>query len=250
MTTLIWLDLPPRDGAGQMAMDMGMLDVAMAHGHEIVRLYRWDRPTVSFGANESALRHWDRGAMERAGLAAVRRPTGGRAVWHDPEDLTYSWAGPSGGPVGVRERYRRIHELIAGAISRNASLAPPPARLPGLSAGACFDVPVGGEVLLGRRKIVGSAQVTIGAGLLQHGAVAREDRAAALAPFRIGGEPAADAGPEDPLPPGGELAAMIAERWLAEGAEPLDDPGIMAEVTTTARQHLVRFSDPEWTWRR
>lgn len=251
MRTLLWLDLPPRDAARQMALDRGALDVALRHDVAIFRLYCWRKSTISFGANESALKHWNRAAIEQAGLDTVRRPTGGRAVWHATDDLTYSWLGPSGGPGGVRERYREIHRLLAGAISREAALAAPPARLPGLAAGACFDVPVGGEVLLEGRKVIGSAQAAIGAGLLQHGAVAREDRSARLAPFRTGGSNGVQSdGSTTILPPVSDLAVMILARWADDGAVPLDDPDMITEICTAADGHLDHFSDPAWTWRR
>ncbi len=251
MTTLIWLDLPPRDAAEQMALDRGMLDVALRHEVVLVRLYCWRRDTISFGANESALRHWNRSTIDQAGLATVRRPTGGRAVWHATDDLTYSWAGLSGGHAGVRERYREVHRLLAEAISPEAALAGSPARLPGLAAGACFDVPVGGEVLLEGRKVIGSAQAAIGAGLLQHGAVAREDRSSLLAPFRTGSAPSVQSpGNATILPPVSDLAQMILTRWADDGAVPLDDPGMLAELHAAAGGHLDHFSDPAWTWRR
>ncbi len=251
MRTLLWCDLPPRGASEQMALDRGMLDVALRHDVAIFRLYCWLNPTISFGANESALRHWNRPAIEQAGLDTVRRPTGGRAVWHATDDLTYSWVGPSSGPGGVRERYREIHRLLAGAISREAALAASPPRLPGLAAGACFDVPVGGEVLLEGRKVIGSAQAVIGAGLLQHGAVAREDRSVRLAPFRTsGGRGVQPDGNARILPPVSDLADMILARWADDGAVTLEDPELITELRSATDGHLDHFSDPAWTWRR
>ena len=92
--TFIWDDRVPREGAVQMAHDETLQSRAATDGTVVLRLYRWNRDTVSFGANEAAARHWSRTALEADAVPCVRRPTGGRAVWHAADDLTYAWTGP------------------------------------------------------------------------------------------------------------------------------------------------------------
>lgn len=248
--TAVWLDDVPRDAAEQMALDEALL-LAAEEGVHCLRLYRWSSDSVSFGANESARTTWEREALESAGVPCVRRPTGGRAVWHAAEDLTYAWTGPLTSLGGVRLAYATLHRRLAAALAPlelRATLAERPERLPGLAPGGCFDVPVGGEVLVAGRKAIGSAQLVRRGGLLQHGAIALSDRTERLYRFRRSAQ--APATPStDSLPEGDRLAAAIEAWWGSGGAL-----GATAELTRAAcgaSLHLVpHYRDPEWTWRR
>jgi len=53
--------------------------------------------------------------IARRGLDAVRRPTGGRAVWHEHE-VTYAVAAPLAAFGSLRNAYHTIHERIAAAL--------------------------------------------------------------------------------------------------------------------------------------
>lgn len=163
-----------RPGAENMAIDQALLEEADRSGAAFLRLYRWDPPCLSFGRNEPAAERYDRAAIERRGIAAVRRPTGGRAVWHEHE-VTYAVAAPIATFGSLRERYRTIHLRLAAALRSlgvDATLAfdRPPVR-PSAHPAPCFSSPVGGEVLVGGRKVIGSAQVRRGAAFLQHGSI-------------------------------------------------------------------------------
>jgi lipoate-protein ligase A len=97
VTALTWqlvTDPVGRPGPENMAIDQALLD-EVDRGGEVsyLRLYRWNPPCLSFGRNEPALARYDRAEIERLGLDVVRRPTGGRAVWHDDE-VTYAVAAP------------------------------------------------------------------------------------------------------------------------------------------------------------
>ncbi|MES2124733.1 MAG: hypothetical protein V4503_08620 [Gemmatimonadota bacterium] len=249
---LIWSDLAPRPGWEQMALDQTMLERAALDGTALLRLYRWSRDTISFGMNEPALRHWDRARLLDGGPPLVRRPTGGRAVWHAASDLTYAWTAPAHRIGTARETYHLVHRTLASALRRlgvPAELAPDPARLPGLRRGACFENAVGGEVIVQGVKVIGSAQLVSGGGLLQHGEISLGDRLAPLAVFRAGEASAPAAGQWPSLPGPEAIADAIAAEWLAGGAEPAAQ-----ELTTwaerTSVQHAERYRDPAWTWRR
>lgn len=170
MTYYLWSSPLPRPGWLNMAIDVMLLERAEA-GERWVRLYAWE-PTLSFGRHEPVERRYDSAAIAALGLAVVRRPTGGRAVWH-ADELTYAIAAPTEelGSLGVA--YRRVHEWLRDAVrslGAEAELAPSgrPARV---DAGACFASSAGGEVVVGGRKVVGSAQLRQGAALLQHGSI-------------------------------------------------------------------------------
>src|ERR1043166_8422879 len=84
---------PPRPGWANMAVDAALLAPAAAGGAAVVPLYRWEPHCLSFGRHEPALRRYDGELVRTMGLDCVRRPTGGRAVWHARE-LTHSVAAP------------------------------------------------------------------------------------------------------------------------------------------------------------
>jgi lipoate-protein ligase A len=172
-TWQLMLDPAGRSGAANMAIDAELLADAAASGRAVLRLYRFAPPCLSLGRNEPAARY-DRAAIARLGIDVVRRPTGGRAVWHE-HDVTYAVAAPIATFGGLRAAYAAIHTRLAAALralGAAATLAPdrPMARAPGRS-GACFASAVGGEVVAGGRKLVGSAQVRRRAALLQHGSI-------------------------------------------------------------------------------
>ena len=251
MTELHWLDLAPRPAAEQMAIDTAMVAVAEREGVELLRLYRWLGDSVSFGANESAMRHWNRRGLEAEQVACVRRPTGGRAVWHGSADLTYAWTGPAESPVDVRRIYRDLHERLAAAIARpdrSVELAMAGGHA-GLGPGACFDVPVGGEVLVDGRKAIGSAQRVYGKRLLQHGAIAVRDRQQLLARFRAlatGSEPPpSEAILDDAL----VTANLLGSAW-AEGGSQRASPELTSRILLASVEYRSHYLDPAWTWRR
>ncbi len=112
----VWLDLDGRPGWQNMAIDHALLERGAA-GERWLRLYRWSPGCLSFGRHEPALRRYDRERIESLGLDTVRRPTGGRAVWH-ADELTYSVAAPSEALGALREAYQTIHGVLLSAIHR------------------------------------------------------------------------------------------------------------------------------------
>jgi lipoyl(octanoyl) transferase len=256
MRWTLLVDPVGRPGWHNMAVDQALLGLAAGEGRAFLRLYRWEPFCLSFGRHEPALRRYDRAAIDRLGLDAVRRPTGGRAVWH-ADELTYAVAAPADTFGSLPKAYERIHAALAAALQSigfPAVLASPPARASALHAGACFASPVGGEVMLAGRKVVGSAQLREQGAMLQHGSlllggsqevvsdvtegVAPPDGSIALAEVR-GGPVGFD-----------EVAAAVsdaARAWGGEwGVESVDNSMIAALAMT----HADRFRSDEWTWRR
>ncbi|HEX9283727.1 MAG TPA: hypothetical protein VF882_08055, partial [Gemmatimonadales bacterium] len=172
----LMLDPAGRSGPENMAIDAELLAEASRTGRAFLRLYRFDPPCLSFGRHEPARDRYDRAAIARLGIDVVRRPTGGRAVWHEHE-VTYAVAAPMDAFGGLRESYRAIHRRIAAALralGADAVLAPDRPRPPSTAIdrpSCCFAAPVGGEVLVRGRKLVGSAQVRDGTAFLQHGSI-------------------------------------------------------------------------------
>ena len=145
--------------------------------------------------------------------------------------------------------------MLLAALRRlgvSAELAPPRSAVP-VDAGSCFAAPVGGEITVSGRKLVGSAQLREGAGLLQHGSVLLTGRQSTVHEVTLGGAstdlamPLADAteGTPDPATVAEAVAAAAAERWGGTWERTSPDPALLAE----ASPHEVRFRSPDWTWR-
>jgi lipoyl(octanoyl) transferase len=171
-----------------MAIDAVMLERAEA-GERWVRLYAWE-PTLSFGRHEPVERRYDSGMIASLGLAVVRRPTGGRAVWH-ADELTYAVTAPTAELGSLQDAYRRVHEWLRDAVrSLGAAAELAPRKRPvGVDAGACFASPAGGEVMVSGRKVVGSAQLRQGTAMLQHGSILLDGDQAVVARVTRGHAP-------------------------------------------------------------
>src|SRR5690606_17704432 len=107
--------LAPVHGATNMALDHALLESVKAGGPPVLRLYRWDPPTLSFGRNQPARGLYDHAAARARGIAFVRRPTGGQAVLHGDE-LTYAVVASIGALGKPREAYRRINGALVGGL--------------------------------------------------------------------------------------------------------------------------------------
>jgi lipoate-protein ligase A len=243
----VMFDATGQSGACNMALDALLLEDAARTARATLRLYRWSPSCLSFGRNEPALARYDRAAIEHRGWDVVRRPTGGRAVWHEQE-VTYAVAAPIAAFGSLQQSYCAIHERLAAALRTlgvPAQLAPKNGRPPGLGAGACFASPVGGEVTVHGRKVVGSAQVRMESAFLQHGsillggsqeniqAVSRQLSAVSSATSlsqTLGREVTFD-----------EVAKAIVSEW-----PPVLTPTAPGRPLPSA----TVFSDPDWTWRR
>ena len=251
----------PAGAARNMAVDEALARCRV-EGEGVLRIYRWARPSLSFGRNQSARRIYDPEAFGPLGAEVVRRPTGGREVLHDRE-LTYSLILPLRTPGGLREVYRVVNGALVEALASlgvgGATLAAPEGRTPSPDAGACFREPAAGEVVVAGRKLAGSAQVRMGDTLLQHGSLLLAPSTLSLAALV-----------RDALPP--ELAPEQEGITLAEltGA-PISFPRVAAAVEAAlagslggqwARDGLTsaeadrgrelesRYRSPEWIWRR
>jgi len=254
MFTLLVDDARP--GWENMAIDSALLDLADRNGSAFFRLYRWKPYCLSFGRHEPARRRYDVDRIAALGLDCVRRPTGGRAVWHARE-LTYAVAAPLSAFGGLTQAYHTLHGLLADALRTLGAapfLAPRSSPTPGVQSGPCFAAPVGGEVLIDGLKVVGSAQLRQGDAFLQHGSVLLDDDQSlvrGLAGFTQEG--AAEA----PLSRLVGRDVSFEETAAAIAAAAWEAFPVVEEATSlpeAARQgmtrHAERFRSPEWTWQR
>jgi lipoyl(octanoyl) transferase len=249
----LWPDRIPRPGWRNMAIDFALLERAQA-GESWLRLYAWDPPCLSFGRHEPAARRYDAERIAALGLALVRRPTGGRAVWHAGE-LTYAVAAPSAGLGSLRQAYEDIHRMLRDALASlglAAALAPG-RRAAGVDAGACFAHPAGGELMVDGRKVVGSAQLREGTALLQHGSILLENDQSTVAAVTRG-----DAPPDLSTPLARllgrplsreDVAAAVAMAAARRWGAPAQRVEVPVEILERADTHGARFRSTAWTWR-
>ena len=218
------------DGARNMAVDEAMLELA-ADGSTLLRFYGWEPWCLSLGRHQAAPDRLLGRAPDqlRPGVDAVRRPTGGRSVFHGPE-ITYAFACPARAWGGPRAVLRTVHRALGeglrslgapldtvGGDAAEASLA----EASRISAASCFRDPAPGELTARGRKLVGSAQCRRRGGVLQHGSILLEDRQ------RLGNLGGGDVGPD-----AGAVAGVSGKGpaiGLDELLDPAPDPRLIVE---------------------
>lgn len=169
----VFLELDrPRSGQLNMERDRALLSEAARGAPPTLRLYRFCRRTLSLG-HRQRLEEAAAADFPRLGIPWVRRPTGGRALLHDPEDLTYAFAAGRGTATGVLSAYRLVMEAIGAALSAFVRLES--ARTLGADRAAprlpCLAIATGHELSVGGQKLVAGAQRWRRGAFLQHGSI-------------------------------------------------------------------------------
>jgi len=171
-----FIDSGALPGAENMALDEAILEAHIAgEAPTTLRVYSWRPSAVSLGRFQRVESAVDLHACRRLGVDVVRRPTGGRAILHTADEVTFSLVVSAArlGAGGIMECYRTIAGGIITALGllglearllerSSASASPAAARDP-----ACFAVKARCDLVVGARKLVGSAQVQRRGFLLQ-----------------------------------------------------------------------------------
>jgi len=183
MSPALWFSHFESDPWFNMGFDEWMLGSALSvPGLLIVRLYTWSEGTITFGRNQrqdSALK-WDGVGW----TPVIRRVTGGRAVYHDPGEFTYSLA------LNPRASDRRY---LGGSVARSSALISEAllhfVQQQGMTSeivarsgqsdahpevfhkAPCFASAARHELMAGDRKVVASAQRQVDGVILQHGSI-------------------------------------------------------------------------------
>ncbi len=248
----LWIDATPRPGWTNMAIDQALLERAERESESWLRLYRWAPHCLSFGRHEPASLRYDAQHISARGIDTVRRPTGGRAVWH-AEELTYSVAAPYSRFGTMKAAYLEIHRMLAdalGMLGAAVSLADR-RRTPPLDSGACFAQPVGGEIMMSGRKLVGSAQLRLGTALLQHGSILLQDSQDVVRELmKEDKKPDPSPAQVEPWAEPGNVAKAIGgaatRRWQGDWLYDTDEAAVLKEASI----HYSHYSSPAWTWSR
>lgn len=166
-----------------MAVDEWLFDrVHSVPGSLFVRLYSWAKGTITFGVNQDMERAFDSSQLN--GTPVIRRITGGRALYHDCSELTYSIAVNLSGchgrawATGRSSFYRAVAEALAKFVRVMGTdadycrrSAESNSRSDFFHKAACFASVSRYEVLAKGGKIVASAARQIGDTILQHGSI-------------------------------------------------------------------------------
>lgn len=166
-----------------MAFDECMLALALSRpGALLLRLYSWQPGAITFGYNQRRDTALDFGRV--GDTPVIRRITGGRAVYHDVSELTYSiavnphTAGRAGLGGTTAAIYRRLSQSIAiflesiGISSELVARSSPENSRPDFFHKApCFASSARHEIISEGRKLVASAQRQIQGVILQHGSI-------------------------------------------------------------------------------
>jgi len=191
----------------------------------VLRFYTWEVPTLTLGRSQTpevALgprwQEWSQapGADPRGPGAIVKRPTGGRAVWHE-EELTYGVLLPLSHPLFQEGRpgpEEMLGEwLLAGARQAGVrDLAIERGKLGrdplGVGAAPCFASTARHELTWHGKKWVGSARRLTTHALLQHGSIRLGPSGDRLQEW-LTGEPVFDDRPWQELPSPEVLAKSL-----------------------------------------
>lgn len=165
-----------------MAYDEWLLERVTAHPNEVhVRLYSWAEGAITIGINQELERAVD-GDLVGA-TPVIRRVTGGRALYHDLSELTYSFAcNLDDGTVGIAASRSTLYRSISSALVRFLEAVGVEAAYVKRSSrdfggrdsfhkAPCFTSTARYEVTAEAGKVVASAACWRGKSLMQHGSI-------------------------------------------------------------------------------
>lgn len=235
-----FLNTGVQDGAFNMAVDESLVvHCVTAAFPPVFRLYQWQPWTLSLGRMEDVERHLDLEQCESDGVPVVRRPTGGRAVFH-AEEITYSFIARYA-DLPVSSSVAEVYRFVAGALVEGLRSAGVPAevwphggtrggRAPvavgAARRGPCFASVSRYEICVGGKKLVGSAQRRWPGGVLQHGSILLGPAHRRIARYLRGASP------------GGEAALSECTTSVFESLGRSVEPGEVALGLSHAAEHV------------
>jgi lipoate-protein ligase A len=158
-----------------------------------LRFFGWHPSAVSIGYFQNVDEEINVERCRAAGVDVVRRMTGGKAVYHRDE-VTYSLTA-SGAEKIFPDDIILTYELISRGLARGLSMlgiSADPAGVDGAAlkkktklSSTCFWAPSARELLVGGKKICGSAQVRRSDAFLQHGSMLMTFDASATAALTL-----------------------------------------------------------------
>ncbi len=171
----------PGDGKLNMVIDRPILTACdRGQAPATLRLYGWDKPTLSIGYSQNKLRDVDTVQCERRNISIVRRFTGGRALLHQYE-LTYSLVAPIPHPRfpgNLAGAFGAVSKAVIFSLEKAGVGKPEISGKDKRSLGddnkrspACFSTSNHWEITVKEKKLAGSAQRRLNGAFLQHGSI-------------------------------------------------------------------------------
>jgi lipoyl(octanoyl) transferase len=166
------------DAATNMAIDEVISRVSVPRDNKpVLRVYGWQPYAISIGHNQDE-NEVNLEKCQRDGIDVVRRPTGGRAVYH-AEEVTYSFSIPKS--ISFFEQdVLSVYNIISEGLVDGLNLAGIPAQLEEKASNnfsdyqhnfPCFSSSARFEVSCDGKKLIGSAQRRFENSILQHGSI-------------------------------------------------------------------------------
>ncbi|MGE0712698.1 MAG: biotin/lipoate A/B protein ligase family protein [Planctomycetota bacterium] len=228
----------PGHPAWNMALDEALLEAHAPGDPPVLRLYAWAPAGLSLGRFQPAAE-----VELPPGAALVRRPSGGAAIHHREDEVTYALVARYERFGSPRAAYEAVHAAVAaGLVALGVPLAP--RARPDEAAGRhglCYARATGYDLVVGASKLVGSAQRRSGRAFLQHGSIPLS--ADPLVPSATSLSELLGHAP-DPEQVATELLASF-ERRLGFSAR-LDQP-TPDELARAERLLRERYATPAWT---
>lgn len=174
------LNYQPYSAFENMAIDEAIfLETIRNNKPPTLRFFGWCPSAVSIGYFQELKSEINYNRCRLSGVDIVRRMTGGKAVYHSDE-VTYSLTAGSSEklfPDDILQTYKIISLSLANGLSFlgiNTYLANTASCIVMKKSdrtSCCFSVPSGNELMVGGKKICGSAQIRTHGGFLQHGSL-------------------------------------------------------------------------------
>ncbi len=167
---------PPARGAQNMALDETLLrNNGGENPRPTLRFYSWNPACLSLGRLQKGLPPGALLPPDERGFDVVRRPTGGRAVWHEAE-LTYSISAPLAWLPENAQSVQGAYEWLSGgflwaleSLGVQSELAP--SQKHGDGGPNCFAQSAACDFQVGGKKLIGAAQCRSEGAFLQHGSL-------------------------------------------------------------------------------
>jgi lipoyl(octanoyl) transferase len=175
-----FLDSGYGDPHWNMAFDKVLLESYLpAESRPVFRIYQWDKPAISLGRFQDAEKILNLDNCRKDNISIVKRITGGGAIYHSQDELTYSLvcAAEFFRADSVKDSYQKITDFILkayrslGFFAQYAKDYQESKKQLGAVSDFCFSGWQDYDILIEGKKIGGNAQKRKRAVIFQHGSI-------------------------------------------------------------------------------
>ncbi len=185
-TTYRFINTEPLNAALNMAIDEAILThYLQGRVPPTLRIFRWTQTSITLGRFQNVEREIEQERCQQQGVALVRRPTGGRAVYHRDE-FTYSLVigKRENVPSGVVAAYAYLAQGLQAALQQLGIASElSEEHVSKNPSAACFASSTQADLTAHGFKLIGSAQVWKDDALLQQGSLPLDDRSSEFFSF-------------------------------------------------------------------